>query len=76
LELAGEMSQLSVYGLGSVGRPTLSILWVSPTDHPVKRKKQMRPSSDSWKKLLVSRPWSSWETLMTPKSAGRITDFL
>jgi len=66
------MFHLRAYASGLNGRPTWSVLWVSATDHLIRKKKQVR-SSDNRKNSpvcmsLISGPW---ETPITPTSAER-----
>lgn len=54
-----------VHGSALLGR----LAWVSATDHLIRKKQQMRPSSNNWKRPHVCKQ-SPWRTLTTLLFAG------
>jgi len=51
----------------------VTLLWVFTTDHLTRKRKLMRPSTDSLKYPHDHRPWFSWGTSTTLTSAEKTT---
>ena len=63
-----------VYGLELRDRLIwVTLLWVFTIGHLTRKRKSMRPCTDSWKQFHCQRPWFSCETLTTLTSAGKTT---
>lgn len=74
LYLGGMMKKWRTYGWELRGRlKWLTLIWVFITGHLIRRRKLMRPSTDSWKYPCNHRHCFSWKTSATLWFAGEGT---
>ena len=70
----GMMNEWRTYGWELRGRlKWLTLIWVFITGHLIRRRKLMRPSTDSWKYPCNHRHCFSWKTSATLWFAGEGT---